>query len=162
MEIGSTFELTQNATNATNFRSALWAIIDAVKPTDIWLPDYFCPSVHHNLTEAKHYKVWFSDGKTHCVVPPLKNGDLFVAVNYFGFQNNEAFEVPNGVTVVEDMSMSAYLEPHQRSDFWIINLRKFFPLPDGALVFSRKRIPLKLYLDPPEEWWATNLSAMSL
>lgn len=165
MEIGSVFPLTTTPAAATNFRCALRAVVKAVSPKRIILPDYYCPSIY-GLFPGLQYDVAFRDGQTKCSnIPALDAGDLIIVVNYFGFRNHDFWDtrIPDGVTVVEDMSMSFYLSPMPRSDYTIYNLRKFFPLPDGALIFSRQEMPLdELCQEPPWSWWGTNLQAMML
>ena len=155
-EVGSIFELVDPPAMATNFRSALHAIIEAKKPERIVLPNYYCPS----MSAGWRYDVKLDSGKTCCSpIDHFLPGDLVVVVNYFGFKNESFWDmpIPKDVTVVEDMSMSFYLGPHPRSDFWIYNLRKFFCLPDGALIYSRKREGL--VLDKASSWWKANLTA---
>jgi hypothetical protein len=159
-EIGSVFELTDAPVLATNFRSALYAIIEAKKPKRIWFPKYYCPS----MTSPLQYDVEIKSGKACCKSIDLRPGDLVVVVNYFGFKNESFWEmkIPNDVIVVEDMSMSFYLGPNHRSDFWIYNLRKFFCLPDGAIIYGRDIKSLIVDKPSPEEWVNHNLSAMLL
>lgn len=155
-EVGSIFELADPPALATNFRSALYAIIKARQPGRVVFPSYYCPS----MPGENRYAVEVKDGKAQCGPLGLQPGDLVVVVNYFGFRNESFWDqdIPDDVTVVEDMSMSFYLGPHPRSDFWVYNLRKFFCLPDGAMVYSRKRE--KLVLDKESRWWTQNMSAM--
>jgi hypothetical protein len=162
-EIGSIFGLPEPPQTATNFRSALYAIYQWAKPETIWFPSYYCPGVVRNYQNCKRYGVWFKDGNMSCETVNYGPRDLIVVVNYFGFRNHLVWQgIPKGPVTVEDMSMSFYMDPHHRADFWVYNFRKFFPLPDGAVIHSRNKINLGINREPPERWWAVNLAAMAL
>lgn len=111
-----------------NGRQALIAALRHLRPSRVWLPDYYCLDVSHAVLdqgfEARSYQ--------HCPGEPPEPfetmaGDVIVTVDFFGW-GAPRMETPQGVTVLEDRTHRL----HQGGHNWFASLRKTLPVPDGG------------------------------
>ena len=119
------------------------------------VPDYFCPEttalwrragirMHHYADDPR----WpHPDWDTLSPMP----GDLVLAVNYFGVRTGSAWQAWHGahesVVLIEDHTHDPLSNwaLNSKADYAFASLRKTFPVPDGALLWSPRQHPL-----PPE------------
>lgn len=151
--------------DVTNTRSGLYCLGLTLKPKAVWLPSYLCRSILDGVKglpiDIRFYELDDQLKMTRMdeVVDLVQEGDFFLFINYFGFVNDlEIIDVlrKKGIVIIEDSSQ-ALLTSHDsfRSDFALFSFRKFAGIPDGGLVWMKKKINVTA-IDPiPEEWEAT-------
>lgn len=157
-----------------NGRSALYLLIQELKPRQIWLPSYLCCVVADAVQKAnaprlRYYEVdehlnlrgdsWFSE---------IREGDVLVAIDYFGFpytpQLLQAAQ-NQGAWLVEDASQ-ALLSEHasQKADFTFYSPRKILGVPDGGILktSNQQNFPIITLKKPPDIWWLQTFQACLL
>lgn len=153
-----------------NARSGIAILIDRLKPTNVWMPSYLCPTMievlDQNKVNLQFYEVDY-DLRIPSIswIERIQSGDIVVLIDYFGFPldaNVANLAGKKGGWILED-SCQALLSEHvgQYSDFVLFSPRKFIGVPDGGIVVSRcdtqfDDIELK---PPPESWWLKMLEA---
>ena len=139
----------------------------------LFIPDYFCQEVAEWWSRQGILIKRYIDGP-HLVEPVWKTiipskGDAVLAVNYFGVRDgniwNNWHENNCRVLLIEDHTHDPVSEWALRSkaDFAFASLRKTFPVPDGAILWSPKG--LQLPDEPVRNDWlgsAYKLAAMML
>lgn len=139
----------------------------------LWVPDYFCPTVIDAWRNAGVPLAQYSDDPRWCApewesLRPAPR-DLVLACNYFGLRSPVEWErwktVHEDVVLVEDHSHDPVSEWARNSsaDYGLASLRKTMPVPDGAMVWSPRRLPLPP--EPSQQNWtgsALKLTAMRL
>ncbi len=145
-------------------RSALrLALADWQRKTNgcgrIWVPDYICPSIIELIKKQdvpSAFYVALPKAETLTNPPSPEDDDLVLIVHYFGKINTAALAWVATIPerrwyVLEDCVQSPYSEGAGRvGEYCIASLRKWWPVPDGALLFSTKPL-LPFDLDPPDE-----------
>ncbi len=91
-------------------------------------------------------------------------GDVLMRVNFFGLRDfsAERLELPGGVVLIEDHTHDPFSPAafHSQADFCLASLRKWLPMPDGAALWSPKK--LELPPPPPRQPEAESASARKL
>ncbi len=118
----------------------------------VFIPDYFCHEV--SLYWKKNgIKIRYYQDDPRWVQPDWgslspKRGDFVLAVNYFGVKNGMAWQRWKknnpGIVLVEDHShdpLSTWAR-NSNADYAFASLRKTFPAPDGAILWSPRKFPL--------------------
>ena len=153
-----------------NARSGVWLLINQLKPQQVWLPSYVCPSLivatSKTSTKIRFYEV-DSNLKISSLswLKQIQKGDLIILIDYFGFnidlQNGDQIK-KRGAWILEDASQALLTGGvGQFSDFIIYSPRKFVGVPDGGIL----RINCDFNVDhldfetPPTGWWLKALSA---
>ena len=139
----------------TSGRGALSSLLRKFDPQQcqIITPDYFCFDSMGPVIEASRIP-W----RTYIVQPDLKIStkeilkqltapiNLVVIINYFGMTDTSRLiarlrqQVPNAIIILDNVQ--AYYEITHASeyavqpDYTLYSLRKFFPVPDGAMLFA--------------------------
>lgn len=130
---------------ALKYQSARAAFLDLlrhIKPKRIWMPYYICDSML-NVIRICNIEICFYKIDSNLNIGDnilLKNNDLLLYVNYFGVcleQVKNVLRKFNPNQVVIDFSQAFY-ENKQNCLATIYSPRKFFGLPDGGLIFSKK------------------------
>ena len=153
----SYFELNENVGFVASGRSGLMVILDQMKilHNRILLPDYLCASAIVSACAKKNIKVDFYE-----IQPDLsikidvfldrlkKKYDAVMLINYFGVTDCEQFAetIRNSSETVQIIlnNVQAFYELKQRgkkgmwADWQLYSARKFFPVPDGGIVLSKK------------------------
>lgn len=132
-------------------RGALRSLLRHIDGKRALLPENICQSVIHAF-ELEGYEVSFyciSSRNTIDIVslkPMLMETDVFLLMQYFGFLQNPSIgkEIQiacekNSVVIIEDTTHSIFSSPITVGHYAIASLRKWFGLPDGAVVYSSDR-----------------------
>ena len=135
------------------------------------LPCFFCMEATKKL--AKAFDIcWYQD------LPSQKypnfetlnpsSGDLVLAVNLFGIKSREVWQdwlkSHNDVILVEDHSHDPFSTwaLQSQADYAMASLRKTLPIPDGAIIWSGKNLPLPQASQSQSDGAYKRLSAMLL
>lgn len=120
-------------------------------PQRIHLPSFYCMSVAARL--RKFLEVcWYQDIPTQAAPNfdslQVRSGDLVVAFNIFGIRSNQPWlewsAAHREVTLIEDHSHDPFSDwaKQSQADYAMSSLRKTLPIPDGAILWSPKNLPL--------------------
>ncbi len=145
-----------------NGRSGIKLVLDSLKPKNIWLPSYLCPTiltaVDPEVSNIHFYSI------NDCLqvqnfdfLNEVKRGDIFLFIDYFGFpfsRNLQQELRQKKVILFQDCSQALFyvwLEPI--SDFCLYSPRKFLGVPDGGIlkISSDYQIDTQKLEDPPED-----------
>jgi len=153
-----------------NARSGIFILVDLLKPANVWMPSYLCPTmleaVDKSVTKLKFYKVDF-DLQISSLnwIKQIQTGDLVILIDYFGFPLSSkigGMVKKQGGYILED-ACQALLSKHvgQHSDFVLFSPRKFIGIPDGGILVSCCNIKFDtIKLKPiPVSWWLKMLEA---
>lgn len=130
----------------------------------LFVPDYFCPEVskfwEDNGIKIKRYEDdprWpYPDWAT---LTPDK-GDFVLAVNYFGAKSGIAWKKwhkkNSQVVLIEDHSHDPFSvwAKTSKADYCFASIRKIFPAPDGAILWSPQYQPLPS--EPKNQNWSAS------
>jgi hypothetical protein len=118
----------------------------------LWVPDYFCHDIadywrgFFQLATYVDNPVWSEpDWST---LRPASN-DVVLAVNYFGVRGGDPWQhwrENNACVLLEDHShdpVSGWAR-NSKADYAFSSLRKTMPVPDGAILWSPRGLPLPL------------------
>lgn len=132
-------------------RGALRAILRHLQKKRALLPEYICQSVIIAF-ELEGYEVSFygitstNSFEMGSLKKMLMETDVFLFMQYFGFLQDpeiideiRIFCEDNAVTIVEDTTHSIFSLPISLGHYAIASLRKWFGLPDGAVLYSKER-----------------------
>jgi hypothetical protein len=131
---------------------SIWRILQNDTINYLFVPDYFCDNVvtwweRHGISIRR-----YADDP-HMASPAwetltVSRGDAVLAVNYFGVRDGKVWgewtHANNGVLLVEDHShdpLSGWAFD-SKADYAFASLRKTFPTPDGAILWSPKDLSL--------------------
>jgi hypothetical protein len=151
-------------------RHALLALVQSLPPGSrrIWVPSYFCFDVAEywcSFVEVVSYsddpRRAEPDWSTLCPAA----ADIVIAVNFFGVRSGDAWRIwreRNPCVLVEDHSHDPVSGWAQRSkaDYAFASLRKTMPVPDGAILWSPRELPLPQSGIAPHAGSALKLAAM--
>jgi len=118
----------------------------------LFVPEYFCDEIVTWWEKKGIVISRYADGP-HLTSPEwntvaVSQGDVVLVVNYFGVQEgmiwNKWREANKGVLLVEDHSHDPFSgwATESNADFAFASLRKIFPVPDGAILWSPKQLSL--------------------
>lgn len=140
-------------------RAAIEAIVTYLKNTGcrrVWLPSFCCSSVRDAVERAGMPVALYAVEPTLEIAEktilelPLKPGDIFYYVHYFGlFPSRPIICLLNklkteGVVMIEDITLSALSKDDTAigfGDYVVASLRKWLPATDGAQLLSPHRLP---------------------
>jgi dTDP-4-amino-4,6-dideoxygalactose transaminase len=137
-----------NIAYTANARSAIYVAFKMCNPQTIWFPSYTCVSVLHEEFPVRFYAVsQFLKPER----PPIKPGDLVVAIEYFGFPIDDEFEEHvkhhRGI-LLKDKSQSLFSRPS--GDFAVYSLVKQMGFSDGGLLYHNGEAPELTQVDLPD------------
>lgn len=120
-------------------RNALRYIIRALSIKEIFIPYYTCPSVWQAIRiencEIKFYHI----DKNFMPEQEFEKDSFILYTNYFGISSNNVLKLAEKYkNLIVDNSQAFYMPPFGIASF--NSVRKFFPLTDGAFVFSKKTL----------------------
>jgi hypothetical protein len=170
MELGSNYELNiqslkESEDNFLSFlsdfntlffdsgRSAIRALNGTLKKGIVLMPDYICRSVTDSFDssfEIRFYKVKsdFSIDLPDLLNKLDENITVLYIMNYFGMiQRTEVLQElleqkkKYGFTIVEDSTHSILSEANTIGDYCVCSLRKWLPIADGGVLYSRRELP---------------------
>lgn len=153
-----------------NARSGILILIDLLKPCNVWMPSYLCPTmveaVDQKKTGLKFYEIDYN-----LRIPSvdwtqqIQADDIVVFIDYFGFPldaNVVDIVKKQGGWILED-ACQALLSEHvgAHSDFVLFSPRKFIGIPDGGVLVSCCDVSFdNVDLQPtPTSWWMKTLEA---
>lgn len=165
IELGSEFDLDVNSlsikkNNVINYlkgyncyffnsgRSAIKSI--PIEKGKILLPSYICDSVIDcfNKKDIVLYKVneYFEIDEKD-VLAKLKNVKTIFIMHYFGKVQNKSIlnkikveAKKKKVAIIEDTTHSIFSSKSTIGDYMVVSIRKWFPIPNGGILYSKKRI----------------------
>jgi hypothetical protein len=130
----------------------------------LFVPDYFCPEISKfweiNGIKIKRYEDdprW--PNPNWDTLNPAK-GDFILAVNYFGVKSGTAWERWHKknprVFFIEDHSHDPFSvwAKNSKADYCFASIRKIFPVPDGAILWSPQH--QQLPLEPKNQNWSAS------
>lgn len=188
LEIGSDFHLMKiekevnenifeyldeyNAMYYDSGRSALRALLKYIPSNRILLPEYICESVRDcfDTSEVCYYKI--NKDMKICWDDLLKKSKNNINILYLHFFNGyidtsydfkelKRIQKKHKFIVIEDTTHSIFTNRNLIGDYCVCSLRKWFPIPDGGVLYSLKSIPG--FKDIKEnKWFLSKYKAMQL
>ena len=148
MEIGGYIELDtytgemlhENSIKLNCGRNALAFLLRAKQIKTIWMPKFMCDSCDYVLSsyEVKiHYYSIGLDFKPHV---EQRGDDWLYVVNFYGQLSNE-YLASLGKNVIVDNAQAYFQSPISGIDT-LYTCRKFFGVPDGAILYTDKQIEI--------------------
>ena len=139
-------------------RGAIFLALKNATVKNAWVPFYSCPSMikpFHDAGVDVHYYGMGYDLAEPSGLPEKLDNSIFLFTHYFGKYNRrivsylEAARTSN-TTVIEDVVQSC-MNPNQGKvgDYVVNSLRKFLPIPDGAILVGPQVNEIEL--QPPDE-----------
>jgi len=158
------FELPNYAAIVNYGRSAISLVLDSIdfNGKKILLPDYLCADIYLNICKEKRIDVLFYEVSLDLSIDIntlLEKIDqeiaLVVFINYFGICDFSLWgkrlkNVFDNVDILIDNVQSFYkLHNYESYEDWadwqVYSMRKYFPVPDGAVLISKKLRKLEEY-----------------
>ena len=128
-------------------RQALEALINYQRFNRIWFPEYYCHDIINYIIRRTNIRVKFYydnplvDDSSEIGKLTFKRGDALVRMNYFGIRGfRDEFNID--VPVIEDHSHDVLggWALNSNADWCIASLRKIFPIAEGGVIWSPKRL----------------------
>lgn len=116
----------------------------------IWVPAYFCQEVVGAIVQTRievvPYRTWLPDSTKTGTPIHVTDGDVVFIVNLFGMMDGfqQSVSPDAGVVTIEDHTHDPWSQWAFTStaDYCIASLRKVFPIPDGAVLWSPRHCRL--------------------
>ena len=135
-------------------RSATRYLLRSIRHLNAALPDYLCESIVDCFPESDiHY--YLINQKLHISEfesIPWNKIDVFYLLHYFGSIQPKLVldyiadkKKQYGFTIIEDTTHSIFSKTSTIGDYCICSLRKWFPIPDGGVLYSQIPLPLDEY-----------------
>ncbi len=132
--------LHENSIKLNCGRNALAYLLKAKQIKTIWMPKFMCDSCDYVLSsyEVKiHYYSIGLDFKPHV---EQRGDDWLYVVNFYGQLSNE-YLASLGKNVIVDNAQAYFQSPISGIDT-LYTCRKFFGVPDGAILYTDKQIEI--------------------
>lgn len=132
--------LHENSIKLNCGRNALAYLLRAKQIKTIWMPKFMCDSCDYVLSsyEVKiHYYSIGLDFKPHV---EQRGDDWLYVVNFYGQLSNE-YLASLGKNVIVDNAQAYFQSPISGIDT-LYTCRKFFGVPDGAILYTDKQIEI--------------------
>lgn len=135
-------------------RSATRYLLHSIRHLNVALPDYLCESIVDCFPESviHYYPVDQQLRIIELESIPWDKIDAFYLLHYFGtLQPRHVLDYvaekkkQYGFTILEDTTHSIFTQASTIGDYFICSLRKWFPIPDGGVLYSRTPLPLDEY-----------------
>lgn len=175
-EIGSSFEATQYAPSKPNgfdeldncrflrcARECLLVIgryhLSIHKKSIVLMPDICCASMVQPFYQLGYEVVYYKINECFFIdednlLQQIKKDSVLVVMDYFGISSCSStflkrIKKDYSLTIVEDFthSFSHFFKTSPLLDFKLISIRKWLPVPDGAILFSRDQFDFELDKD---------------
>lgn len=154
LELSKNLEYHQNALRLNTGRNALEYILESTRYDKIYIPYFTCDVLLQPIQKLKiEFEFYKIDEKFEPIFDysKIQQKECFLYTNYFGlkdlFINKLSQKCKN---VIVDNAQSFYSEPIKNVDTFY-SPRKFFGIPDGAYLYSSKRIERDLLQDSSYE-----------
>lgn len=135
----------RSAVGYQSARSAITAVLIAVKPRVVWVPNYICGAVNDALgatgVRVRRYELAADSGVPDHI--DLGSSDWLICVDYFGISTsaiNSALDRFGPERVLVDASQSLFY-PVRPGGTAVYSPRKFVGVPDGGLLRSWLDLP---------------------
>lgn len=150
-------------------RSALRAVMNNFNTQKVLLPDYLCESVRNCFSES-NVTYYHIDNEFHIdwedMLKKCKSGIDVLYLHYFnGYIGNEYdfkklwnLKRESSFMIVEDTTHSFLSCKHTVGDYCICSLRKWFPIPDGGVLYSNRLLDTRDY--KKNSWYLAKRIAM--
>jgi hypothetical protein len=144
--VGSGLSWIDDTIGYQSARSALAAILEVIRPENVWVPNYICGAVNDTLKSVAKNVQRYSLTDALGVPDSLRLGpaDLLICVDYFGMNAdavNRAIDRLGVERTLVDASQSLFFR-HRAGSTTIYSPRKFFGVPDGGLLQASRRPPV--------------------
>jgi hypothetical protein len=158
MDLGGYFELElsknkeyhNKAIKLNTGRNALEYILLANNYAKIYIPYYTCNAVLQPINKLSiKYEFYNIDSNFLPIFDfkKVKKNEAFIFNNYNGILNDKAFEFSKlQINLIIDNSQAFY-SPNIKGVDCFYSPRKFFGVPDGAYLYSKKKLNLKIKND---------------
>ena len=131
-------------------RHAVEALLGQLRSPRLWLPDYFCHEVAARWRETAVVELYEDDPRwPEPRWESLRTAprDVVVAVNYFGVRRGapwREWREETSYVLVEDHAHDPASDwaTTSTADYAFSSLRKTLPVPDGAILWSPRGLPL--------------------
>lgn len=148
-----------------NARSALAALIAAERPPTVWLPAFLCDALAEAVPEAllQYYPVGVSLTPQVSALGDVRDGDMFVGINYFGYGVAADFidfaAAHPDVLFVEDCAHCLAPQPAAWGDWRLFSPRKLLGVADGGVLVAMHESrqlpqPSRAQTSPESQWLA--------
>ena len=146
-----------NAYHAIYFdsgRSATRFLLRSIEHKIVALPDYLCESISDCFPDSDvyYYSVDSQLQITNLESVPWDKIDFFYLLHYFGSLQSEAIleyvkekKKECGFTILEDTTHSIFTRAVTVGDYCVCSLRKWFPIPDGGVLYSNRTLSTREY-----------------
>ena len=158
-----------------NGRSALFCLLNALRPQTVWVPSYLCEAVLHPIRQCEVRLQFFDVDASLNVssvdwLADVSQGDFVILIDYFGFPVDETLleqAKATGAWIVEDACQAMFTEDASiDADFVIYSPRKFVGVPDGGILSVRTNRPearalreIRL-MQADDGWWLQAFTAV--
>jgi len=120
-------------------RNALRYIIRAFSIKEIHLPYYTCPSIWQAARAEDCSIKFYHIDENFIPTTEFEENDFILYTNYFGISSKNVIDLANKYkNLIIDNSQAFFMPPIGIASF--NSARKFFPLTDGAFLFSQKML----------------------
>lgn len=131
-------------------RSGIRYLLSSIPHETIAFPNYLCDSI---LSAFSNVKSIFYPIDEHLAIKrldmvPWDRIDVFYLLHYFGcVQPEETLDYiahkkeQYRFIIIEDTTHSIFSQPMTIGDYCICSLRKWFPIPDGGVLYSKHPLP---------------------
>lgn len=139
LEIEQKFDNVKNQIALNSARNCLRYVIRAFNIKEIYIPYYTCPVVWQAI-QKEHCKIKFYHiDKTFMPDIDLPSEAYIVYTNYFGICSKNVKDLTKKYkNIIVDNSQAFYMPKYGIASF--NSIRKFFGVPDGALLYIDKRL----------------------
>lgn len=127
-------------------RNCLRYVIRVNNIKKIWVPYYTCPVVWESIKKEDCEMNFYHINKSF--LPQIKFGenDFILYTNYFGIcANNVKLLAKKYKNLIVDNAQAYYMPHNGLASF--NSARKFFGVPDGAFLYSKKRLKYEFEID---------------
>lgn len=130
-------------------RTAIFVILQNVRPKRILIPYFYCPSVEEFISELNIPIIKYDINKQFMPEKlDIKEGDMLILVNYFGLYTdniNQVLQAYPDKNIIVDNSQAFYAAPIMKKNIYnVYSCRKFFGVTDGAYVISQNPVHANL------------------
>lgn len=149
LELSKKKEYHKNAIKLNCARNALEYILKANNYAKIYLPYYTCDVLLQPITRLKiEYEFYKIDKNLEPELnKKLNKEEVILLTNYFGIKNNIPHKFKNTYkNIIVDNSQAFFNKPYESIDTYY-SPRKFFGLPDGAYLYTKNRLNIRLPID---------------
>lgn len=153
-------------------RSALKSLLTYIPSNRVLLPEYICESVREcfDASDVRYYKIdknlnicWedlLDKSKDNINILYLHFFNGYIDSSY-NFEELKKIQKKYKFMIVEDTTHSIFTNKNVLGDYCVCSLRKWFPVPDGGVLYSRKNM-LSFEFVEENKWAISKYKAMQL